>query len=45
MSDWEDAIDEVLEGKDTKETKKFEEDDDVDSEEEDKKKKEAAKVE
>ena len=45
MSDWEDAIDDVLEGKDTKETKKFEEEDDVDSEEEDKKKKAAAKAE
>ena len=45
MSDWEDAIDDVLDGKETKETKKFDEEDDVDSEEEDKKKKEAAKAE
>lgn len=45
MSDWEDAVDDVLEGKETKEAKKFEDEEDVDSEEEDRKKKAAVKAE
>ena len=45
MSDWEDAIDDVLDDKQTKEVKKFDDEDDVDSEEEEKKKKEAKKKE
>ena len=41
MSDWEDAVDDVLEDKQVKETKKFDDEEDVDSEEEERKKKEA----